>query len=159
MLRLLFLAGLVFVIGCVDPSEPSPLSDEEGDVVSENFFGVTSPYVRAAPVGGVSAVYFEIENTTTTPDTLVSATTDVSDDVQIHQTTVSDDGLSRMEPVDQIPVPPEATVALEPGGYHIMLLDLKRDLVEGDSLLVELTFSDRGTLTPRVPVRAIGGDG
>ena len=154
----LLLAALALAVGCSDGAPPDATPEAEGAAVSENFFGVTAPYVRAAPSGGVSAVYFEIENTTATADTLVAVDTDVSDDVQIHQTTVDPDGLTRMERVDRIPVPAEASVVLEPGGYHIMLLDLARDLTEGDSLLVELTFSGRGTLTSRVPVRPLGDE-
>ncbi len=153
MPRFLLLALLVLAAGCTDPLDADPAP--EGDVVSEVAFGVTDPYVRAAPAGGVSAIFFQIENPSGTPDTLVAVATDVSDDVQIHQSMVDEDGQTRMEPADRIPVPAGATVALEPGGYHVMLLDLKRDLAEGDSLLVELTFADRGTLTPRVPVRSL----
>lgn len=155
MPRPLLLALLVLVAGCAD-SAVEEVESAEG-AVSEPSFGVTDAYVRAAPSGGVSAIYFRIENPSDAPDTLVTVATDVSDDAQIHQTVTDEDGQSRMEPTDRIPVPAGATVALEPGGYHIMLLDLKRDLAEGDSLLVELTFAERGTLTPRVPVRPLGG--
>lgn len=142
------------LVGCTDSADSS--ADET--LSAPPYFAVTGAYVRAAPSGGVSAAFFEIENPTASPDTLLAAATDVSDDVQIHQSTVSEDGLSRMERVERVPVPAGATVALEPGGYHLMLLDLQRDLVVGDSLLVELTFAERGALTTRVPVRPLGAE-
>ena len=155
MPRRLLLASLLLASGCIDPNDAGPELDIEDGEVSEATFGVTDAYVRAAPARGVGAVFFRIDNPSATPDTLIAAAADVSEDVQIHQTTVGEDGLSRMQPVDRIPVPAGATVALEPGGYHVMLLGLKRSLAPGDSLLLELTFSERGTLTPRVPVRAL----
>lgn len=148
--RLALLLALL-ATGCAADESPAPEEDEPA--VSENYFGVSGAYTRAAPAGGVSAVFFVVENTTGTPDTLWSARTDASDDVQIHQTVEDADGMRRMGPVEAVPVPAGETVALAPGGLHVMLLDLKRALAPGDSLLVELDFSGHGTLIARVPVR------
>lgn len=154
MPRLVLFAALLLATGCADSVQNDVGLAE--DVLSDPSFGVTDSYVRAAPSGGVSAVFLTIENPSAVSDTLLSAATDVSDDVAIHQTTTGEDGMTEMGSVERIPIPAGATVSLEPGGYHLMLLDLHRALVPGDSLLVELTFAERGTITPRVPVRAIG---
>lgn len=148
----------VFVLllsGCAADDAPAA-PEAEPPTASTNFFGVTDAYTRAAPAGGVSAVFLQIENTTAAPDTLVAVRTDASDDVQIHETVTTDDGLREMQETDVIPVPAGTTVALEPGGLHVMLLDLSRDLTEGDTLLVEFDFADRGTLVARAPIQGLG---
>lgn len=144
------LVAALALAACTPDETPTP---EAEPAVSENYFGLADPYTRAAPAGGVSAVFVRIENTTASADTLIAARTDASDDVQIHQSVQDTDGLNRMAPAETVPVPPGQTVALEPGGLHIMLLDLQRDLTVGDSLLVEFDFAQRGTLIARVPVR------
>lgn len=150
----LALALALLAAGCATDEPPGSAAPEaEGPVISENTFEITGAYTRAAPAGGVSAMFFQIENATASADTLVSARTDASNDVQIHQTVAGTDGMTRMDPVESVPVPAGEAVALEPGGLHVMLLDLKRDLAVGDSLLVEMDFTGRGTLIARVPVR------
>lgn len=63
------------------------------------------------------------------------------------------DGMMSMQPVDSIDVPAGATVALEPGGYHVMLLDLAGDLVAGDTVELTLTFGDGSTQDVAAEVR------
>ena len=50
-----------------------------------------------------------------------------------------------MQPVDSIEIPAGESVELEPGGYHIMVLDLAADLVAGDTVEVTLTFDSGET--------------
>ena len=62
-------------------------------------------------------------------------------------------GMMQMVPVDEIPVPAGETVALEPGGYHIMLLDLAAPLEVGDTIEVTLTFETAGEMVLEAEVR------
>ena len=62
-------------------------------------------------------------------------------------------GMMTMQPVDSIEVPADGTVALEPGGYHVMLLDVKKELVPGDTIEVTLTFELAGEVTVTADVR------
>lgn len=71
-------------------------------------------------------------------------------------TTMGDDmggGMMQMVPVDQIPVPAGETVSLEPGGYHIMLLDLAAPLEVGAMIEVTLTFETAGEMVFEAEVR------
>ena len=61
-----------------------------------------------------------------------------------------------MRPVENIPVPANGQTALEPGGYHIMLIDLRQPLKEGANVPLTLTFEKAGTVTLQVPVVKAG---
>lgn len=158
-MRLLPLA-LVALAACADAPPPATdTADASGaEVLDENAIAFRDAFVRAAPAGGTSAAYLQIENGTDTADTLVAIRTDAAGRAEVHQTGEAD-GLRTMDPVEGgLPVGSGQTVILEPGGLHVMLLDLQRDLSPGDSLLLELDFAGRGTLTSRVPVRGLGPD-
>jgi hypothetical protein len=94
-----------------------------------------------------------IENTGMAADKLVSAATDVSGLVQIHETTV-DNGMARMqEIVGGLEVPAGGKVELMPGGLHIMLMEMNRELVPGDAISLTLTFESGTVITFDVPIK------
>ncbi|MFN7151064.1 MAG: copper chaperone PCu(A)C [Microthrixaceae bacterium] len=62
-------------------------------------------------------------------------------------------GMMSMRQVQRIDVPADGTVALEPGGYHVMLLDVQKELVPGDTIEVTLTFERAGEVTVTADVR------
>jgi copper(I)-binding protein len=62
------------------------------------------------------------------------------------------DGEMGMRPVDAIALPAGTAVALEPGGYHIMLIGLVAPLEAGTTIKVTLTFEQAGDITIDVPV-------
>jgi copper(I)-binding protein len=63
------------------------------------------------------------------------------------------DGMMTMQPVESIPVPAGEKVELKPGGYHVMLLDVKKVLAVGDTIDVTLTFEKAGEVTTTAEVR------
>jgi copper(I)-binding protein len=101
---------------------------------------------------GNGAAYVTIHNQGATPDALVRATSDAAHTVELHEV-VNDGGVMRMRPIEKLPIPPGATVRLEPGGYHVMLLGLTRDLKPGETVTVDLTFERAGTITVAAPIR------
>ncbi len=107
-----------------------------------------------ATTNDVSAVYFTVKNTGVA-DKLVKASTTVTTNVQLHET-VTEGGTSRMQQVPGFDVPPNGELVLKPGGFHVMLLDLKAPLVEGQSLEVKLTFEKAGVVTIAAPIRQPG---
>jgi copper(I)-binding protein len=62
-------------------------------------------------------------------------------------------GMMEMRPVDRVEVPAGETVTLEPGGYHIMLLELAAPLEAGTTLEVTLTFEEGGEQVVTADVR------
>ncbi|MBG21708.1 MAG: hypothetical protein CML31_17465 [Rhizobiales bacterium] len=101
------------------------------------------------------AFYVTIRNTGATDDTLTAITTPVSDKPMLHETVVKD-GVASMPHAMAIPVPAGSTMALEPGGYHGMLMGLTKVLKEGEVFPVTLTFREAGHVTVPVLIRGMG---
>jgi copper(I)-binding protein len=102
--------------------------------------------------GGNGAVYVTLSNAGSQGDALVSAQSDAAQKVELHETQKAG-GVMKMRPVTRIPIPAGGKVELKPGGYHIMLLDLKRDLKPGDTVPVTLGFEHGGELRIEAAVR------
>jgi copper(I)-binding protein len=98
---------------------------------------VDDAWVRATVAGQPSSGAF-MRITADTDSTLVSVTSPVAKDVQIHEMSMTND-VMRMGPVDAVPLPAGKTVALDPEGYHVMLMGLNGQIKEGDQ--VPLTLS------------------
>lgn len=99
----------------------------------------------ASKAGQMSVVYLNVENKGSEPDTLYAAIADTSivAETQLH-TYVLEGGKGKMVHVENIPVPAGGTLELKPGGYHIMLMGLKRDINVGDTVEVVLKFKKAG---------------
>lgn len=97
-------------------------------------------------------VYVTFDNQSDDDERLVGASVDFAAAVELH-TTEMDNGVMRMRQVQGIDLPAGETVALEPGGYHIMLIGLEHNLEAGDEFDVTFEFERMGTLTISVPVR------
>jgi len=108
------------------------------------------------PVAKNSAVYMEIMNAGKVAATLASASSPVAAVVEVHQTTMAD-GVMKMSEVKGLQVPAEGSVTLKPGGFHIMLINLKAPLQKGQEVPVTLTFSSGESLTVNAPVKAMQG--
>ena len=73
---------------------------------------------------------------------LVAVASPAAKIAQIHEMAM-EGGVMKMRAVDSLPLSAGKPVALSPGGYHVMLLDLARPLKEGDSVPLSLTFADK----------------
>ena len=150
------LAALLLLAACSEAPPPDAVTpDGVSGAVSRASLAVTDGYARAAPTGGVAGVFFRVENAGRGADTLVAARTGAAERVEVHRTTETADGLRGMEEVTGVPVPPGGAVAFEPGGLHVMLVGLRRDLVPGDTVYVDLEFADAPTLVLPARVRGL----
>lgn len=104
-------------------------------------------------MAGTSAIFMTIRNDGREDDRLVSVSGDVAEFVEIH-TTETRDGVTMMAQIPGIDIPGGEEVVLERGGLHIMLINLNRDLSEGDTVTVELQFEQSGSQTVTAEVRA-----
>jgi periplasmic copper chaperone A len=102
--------------------------------------------------GANGAVYVTVTNTGTQADALLSASSDVARTVELHEVK-NDGGVMKMRPVAKIDVPAGGKIEMKPGGYHVMLLGLKRDLKKGDKVPVTLKFERGGEVSAEAAVR------
>jgi len=143
-----------FVLAIVSYVAAAPALTEEvkaGDLV------ISQAWSRATPGGAkIGGGYLTIENKGSTPDRLLGASADVADRVQIHEMAMNN-GVMTMRPLDKgVAIEPGKTVMLAPGGYHLMLLDLKSPLKQGDRFPVTLEFEKAGKVKVLLDVQAIG---
>lgn len=137
---------------------------------------VSDPWARAsAGMANAGAAYMVLE--ADTDDALVKASvpSTVAARVELHETVAAsggsgsggmggtggmgsggsgaESGAMSMRPVGEIELPAGEEVALEPGGLHVMLLELAKPLTEGQTIRLTLTFEEAGEMTVEVPVR------
>jgi periplasmic copper chaperone A len=135
---------------------------------------VSSVWARTSPmVAAAGAVYMTIDNTGGLGDALIGVSVDpsIAKTAELHETVavvdeaststmaggmttaVAGESMLEMRPVDRIVVPAQGSVALAPGGYHIMMMDLVEPLTVGSTLNVTLTFEASGDQVVTASVR------
>ena len=119
---------------------------------------IDHPYTRStAPGQKVAGGFMKIENKGAT-DQLVSASSPVAGEMQLHTMTM-DGNVMKMREVKTIEVPANGSVELKPGGLHLMFMDIKAPFKAGESVPVKLKFQKAGEVEIKVPVRDISGGG
>ena len=93
-----------------------------------------------------SAAYMDIENHGKKGVHLVSLTSPVAKKTELH-TTLMKDGVMKMQEVENLNIPVGDRVQLKPGGMHVMLMGLNRQIKEGDKVPVSMTFSNGQTVS------------
>ena len=109
--------------------------------------------------GRPGAAYMEIRNVSEEPVGLIGLETDLAENAQIHRTSMSADGVSSMASAGEVEIAPGATVALEPGGLHAMLMRLKRPMNRGESFVLMILLSDGDGVAVEVPILGIAARG
>lgn len=150
-----FLFVAVVFIGC-ENNETVKFETADHSVIIEN------PRIRVANKGGNSALYLDLSlmSDKLKSDKLISAMTPVCEIVELHNTVTEEiDGVKvkKMRPVQFIKIEKGAKTVLKPGGMHIMLLKLKRDLHVNDSVPVTLFFENAGKIIIEAEVENING--
>lgn len=113
---------------------------------------ITNPYARIAPKDGSSAVYMEIKNNQNVEDTLYEAYCDCANITELHETIKKGD-MMEMQKVNYLVI--KDRLSLVPGGLHVMLINLKKDLNENDTIDLVLKFKKSGEKRIKVPVKRL----
>ncbi len=122
---------------------------------ASGFIQVHKPHARAVPPGQPnSAIFMELENTTEKELLLTRAESEIAESVELHTHSMKN-GMMHMHPVVHIKIPGKSRTALQPGGYHIMLIGLKDNLKEGTSIPLKLFFNNGKSVNLKVPVEKI----
>ncbi|WP_029012923.1 copper chaperone PCu(A)C [Niveispirillum irakense] len=116
---------------------------------------VSEPFARATAPSAKAGAAFLTLSIASGEDKLLSVASPVAEKVELHNH-IMEDGIARMRAVDAIPVVAGTPTALKPGGLHIMLIGLKQQLKEGDTVPLTLRFEKAGDVVVAVPVKGAG---
>jgi copper(I)-binding protein len=148
VMQFIALAGLMASVFTV----PAQAGDAKaGDLV------ITGAWSRATPNGAkIAGGYLTIENKGTAADRLIGGSGEIVGKVEVHEM-ATNNGVMTMRPLDKgLAIEPGKTVKLAPGGYHLMLMDLKGPFKQGDKVPVTLEFEKAGKVTLSLDVQGVG---
>jgi copper(I)-binding protein len=147
------LVGMLATSALIGPSARAE-DVKAGDLV------ITQAWSRATPGGAkTGAGFLTIENKGAAPDRLTGAAADAAGKVELHEMAMNN-GVMTMRPVEKgLVIDPGKSVMLAPGGYHLMLKDLKSPLRQGEKLPITLDFERAGKVQVTLEVQAVGAPG
>ena len=121
---------------------------------------IRQAWARATPNGAqVAAGYFTIENRADSADKLLSASTPIAARAEIHEM-LEQVGVMKMRPMNEgLTIPPNGKLTFAPGGRHLMLVELRSPLAEGEQVPVSLEFEKAGQINISLKVAGIGAKG
>jgi len=126
-------------------------------IVNVGDLQVSEAWTRATPTGArVGGGFLQVRNAGTGDDRLIAASSPDAARVEIHTMTM-DGGVMRMRQLTEgLAVPAHTTVALAPGGVHLMLMEITHPFVAGQHVVVTLQFEQAGDVELRLPVQPLG---
>lgn len=128
---------------------------------------VADPWISTAD-SGMTGAYGVLTNGTGEDLTVVAATSDVSPRLELHETVMDDSGAMVMQPIEGgLVVPAGGSRTLEPGGDHVMVMDLGAEIAAGEEVEITLELEDGSTVPMTASARDhaggdenyVGGDG
>ncbi|WP_319381144.1 copper chaperone PCu(A)C [Thiomicrorhabdus sp.] len=136
---------LTFIAGCA-------LSWQAFAATVAETVEISDPYVRMVPPSApATAAFMSIKNPSAKDHALVSAKAYINKVTELH-THIHDAGVMRMRRVEKIDLPAGKTTSLQPGGLHVMLIGLQKEIQKGQPIKIDLTFDDGSTKT----IEAVG---
>lgn len=133
--------------------EQSPVASEHGDagdvpanVTMHGDLKIEKAWLRPATTGGTIGAFAMITNAGKQADALIEVSSPIARVGEIHAT-LKDGGVMKMQRILRLEIPAGQKVELKPGGYHIMLITLTRDVKTGEKIPVDLIFERAGKVT------------
>lgn len=146
ILSSLLLFSFLFFLSCTsEQSNQPPEENLQIDLPSDGI-EIENVWARPGREGGTTAIYMTILNGSSETDTLISLSSPVSGMAEIHET-YEEEGMMGMRSAETVIVPARGILSLEPGGLHVMLMQLNRALAEGDSIEFTAEFVHGGQIT------------
>ncbi|MFJ4165571.1 copper chaperone PCu(A)C [Microbacterium sp. NPDC089698] len=145
--------ALIALTGCSAQTAPAAVTTAPaGEVVT-----IENAWVKSAE-DGMSATFGTLTNSSGDDVTVVSVASEASNMLQLHETVANESGEMVMREIKGgFVIPARGELALEPGGNHIMLMDLTAPLKAGSEATFTLTFSDHSTYRFTAPVKDYSG--
>jgi len=113
---------------------------------------INNVWARPALAGNNSAAYFVIENNLKESEKLLSVESTIAEISEIHLSS-NVDGVMKMAKQEFVEIKSGSTLEFKPMSYHIMLINLNRDLNVGDQFNLTLNFEKSGSLDIQVEIR------
>ena len=114
---------------------------------------IQDAWARPANTGENGAAYFIIENGTASDDSLMSVSSDIATAAEVHMSMGDANGVMSMQMQEAVTIPAGEPVEFKPGGLHVMLVNLTRDLKPGETITLTLNFKETGNVVVEVPVK------
>jgi uncharacterized protein YcnI len=129
-------------------------------VITAGSLSIQAPWLRATPGGAkVAGGYVRVTNNGKEPDRLLDASLAVAGRGEVHRMS-TENGIAKMAPVEGgLEIKPGDSVELKPGGYHLMFMDLKAGLTEGEVVKGTLDFEKAGRVEVSFRVGGLGAQG
>ena len=112
---------------------------------------VHQAWVRPTAEGENAAVYLTIHNHTANDDELISASSNVADVIEMHQSKMEND-VMQMDMLTSLPLAADEEVIFTPGGWHFMLVNIKQELVLGEHMGLTLHFKNHADIVVNVHI-------
>jgi periplasmic copper chaperone A len=147
---ILLLAALPVLFSC--NSENSETENIEF-TLPDSGITIEDAWARPGRANGVTAVYLHVLNGSAETDTLISLSSPQAGLTELHETFERGEGMMGMREAEEPWFPGRSVTTMQPGGLHIMLMQLNTELLEGDEVEVNLTFAIAGEVKVTAPVR------
>lgn len=141
--------------------EEKSIKDSKSEIVekSEEFgnelFFISKPWMRPGATNRNTAAFMHITNNTDADDTLFSVQSDLAKVVELHETYEKGNDMMGMRHVDFIVIPSKSTVELKPGSFHVMLIGLNKDLLQGNKGTLIANFKKSGKIELPIMVESL----
>ena len=117
-----------------------------------NQISISKAYIRQVPPGTPNtAAYMHIISTKN--NRLIKVSGSIAEHIELHQHNTNQDGIMQMRPVNAINLPADTSIKLQPGGSHIMLLNLNQSIKPGDRFSFTFYFNKGKPITRAIEVR------
>lgn len=121
----------------------------------DNGIEIDNAWARPGSENGVSAIYMTLLNGSSEADSVVSISSPVAGMVEIHETYEREEGMMGMRTAENVTIPARDALIFKPGGIHVMLMQLNREIALGDSVEFTIGFANGDEITEMAPVQSM----
>lgn len=156
LLALGVIAASLALTGCT-ANAPAPANSQSAADEKMSGLVVQNGWVRVSEYsdheGGMTGVFATITNNTDTDVTLIGGSSDIAPMVEVHEVVMSGGAMQMQQKQGGIVIAAGSSVTLEPGGLHVMLMNLNKAILDGDEVTVTLDFDGAPSQTLVLPAK------
>ncbi len=152
-------AALLATTALTGCTSSTPAADQTQSTVDEKkaALAIENGWVRVSEysdhTGGMTGVFATVTNNTDTDITLVGGSAEIAQMLEVHEVVMSGGAMTMQKKEGGIVIPAGESVTLEPGGLHVMLMDLKQAILDGDQITLTRDFDGADSQTLTLPAK------